>query len=321
MEEGTGNRPFEFEEHLANLESLDYEGLMLPNQKTPSHFRHAQQVISDLKAIAKPPLFGPCKLSSRALFEQRLSITTSLVQYQYQSYLLDPFLEEMVNPLITPIRKLVHYVTIGEHKGEKPNEQADEVFHVLNYITKTRGYKTIVKFLPHEVADLEPAFQFLQMQDKKSPWETRYMLFIWLSLMCMIPFDLKTVDSRASKDSPKIPLVDKMIETGKFYLDCAGKDREGAALFLARLLTRKDTCKTYLPEFVAWSKELMGHEPNVFHTLGIMGTFCWIFKLGQRELLLPFADDLEELLTIVESQERFMSNATIKKYIVKLSQR
>ena len=29
-----------------------------------------------------------------------------------------------------------------------------------------------------------------------------------------------------------------MIEAGKHYLDCAGKDREGAALLLARLLTR-----------------------------------------------------------------------------------
>lgn len=65
----------------------------------------------------------------------------------------------------------------------------------------------------------------------------------------------------------------------------------------------------------------MAKEPNVFHSLGIMGTFCWIFKLGQREVLLPIAEDLEELLVYVESQDRFMSNSSIKKYIVKLSQR
>ncbi|KAG0343822.1 hypothetical protein BG004_004976 [Podila humilis] len=324
MSEGQGKeapRALDIEAHLQNLEAVGEEGISKPTVKADIHFRHAKQVISDIKAIARPALVGPCKYDLRARYERRLMLTTSIVKYQYQSYLLDPFLEEMVSPLITPIRQLVLDVTIGEHKGQQPNEQADEIFHTLNYIIKTRGYKTVVKFLPHEVADLEPAFEFLKMQTKRSPWETRYVMFIWLSLMCMIPFDLKSIDSRASKDSSRIPLVDEMIETGKHYLDCAGKDREGATLFLARLLTRKDTCKTYLPEFVTWSKDLMAKEPNVFHSLGIMGTFCWIFKLGQREVLLPIAEDLEELLVFIESQDRFMSNSSIKKYIVKLSQR
>ncbi|KAF9304160.1 hypothetical protein BGZ74_002247 [Mortierella antarctica] len=318
MDEDGEEKPFDMEE---TLDSLNHEDVYQPTTKTPSHFRHAHQVISEIKAIARPALVGPCKNDARTRWGQRITLTASIVKYQYQSFLLDPFLEEMVTPLITPIRQLVRDVTIGDHKGEHPNEQADEVFYMLYFITKTRGYKTIVKFLPHEVADLEPAFQFLKTQTKRSPWETRYILFIWLSLMCMIPFDLKSIDSQASKHSSRIPLVDEMIETGKLYLDCAGRDREGAALFLARLLTRKDTCKTYLPEFVAWSKELMAKEPNVFHSLGIMGTFCWIFKLGQREVLLPIAEDLEELLVYVESQDRFMSNSSIKKYIVKLSQR
>jgi hypothetical protein len=58
--------------------------------------------------------------------------------------------------------------------------------------------------LPHEVADLEPALEFLKMQDKRRVWETRYVLLIWLSLMCMIPFDLKTIDSQATKDSDRV---------------------------------------------------------------------------------------------------------------------
>lgn len=53
----------------------------------------------------------------------------------------------MVTPLITPIRQLVRDVTIGDHKGEHPNEQADEVFYMLYFITKTRGYKTIGKYI------------------------------------------------------------------------------------------------------------------------------------------------------------------------------
>lgn len=126
--------------------------------------------------------------------------------YQYQSYLLDRALEALITPLITPIRKVVRDLTIGDRQGELMNEMGDEVFYMLYFITKTRGYKTVLKFFPHEVEDLEPAFAFLKSQRDKSkrPWETRYVLLLWLSLMCMIPFDLKSVDSAASKSSERV---------------------------------------------------------------------------------------------------------------------
>jgi hypothetical protein len=51
--------------------------------------------------------------------------------------------------------------------------------------------------MSHEVTDLEPVFEFLSNMNstKTELWETRYICFIWLSLICMIPFDLKKVDS------------------------------------------------------------------------------------------------------------------------------
>ncbi|KAI7830495.1 tubulin folding cofactor D C terminal-domain-containing protein [Gamsiella multidivaricata] len=261
-------------------------------------------------------------LPNLALTTKHAFFCTQLSEYQYDSYLLDPSLEEMVTILIAPIRKVVHDVTIGDFKGQPMNEHGHLVFYMLYFISKTRGYKTVVKFLPHEVADVEPTFEFLRMLNlRKTPWETRYVLLIWLSLMCMIPFDLKSIDSQASKASDRIPLVDQMIETAKTYLDRAGKDRDAASLFLARLLTRKDTCDLYLPEFVDWAKSALSSSPIIFLAIGLLGTLCWIFKIGQREVLLPIAESLEDFLVFIESRELFMSNSTMKKLIVKLSQR
>lgn len=48
--------------------------------------------------------------------------------------------------------------------------------------------------MPHEVTDLEPVFDYL-CNMKDAPWEIRYICFVWLSLICIIPFDLKRVDS------------------------------------------------------------------------------------------------------------------------------
>lgn len=57
--------------------------------------------------------------------------------------------------------------------------------------------ETVVKFMSHEVTDLEPILEYLQGLDSTDSviWETRYVCFLWLSLVCMIPFDLKRVDS------------------------------------------------------------------------------------------------------------------------------
>ncbi|KAF9436861.1 hypothetical protein BGZ76_002746 [Entomortierella beljakovae] len=311
--------PFSLDAILDETDTNDY---YIPMEMTPSHFKPAEEVIRELKVIANYPFIGPEKLDLRQRYGLEMTICKKIVGYQYQSYLLDPYLDELVSILINPIRKAVHDLTVGEHKGKELNGHGTQAFYMLYFISKTRGYKTVVKFLPHEVADIEPTFEFLKAQNlRRGAWETRYILLIWLSLMCMIPFDLKSIDSQATMSSERIPLVDQMIETSKGYMDRAGKDRDAASVFLARLLTRKDTSILYLPEFIDWSKSVLSSNPNLFQAIGILGTLCWMFKIGQREVLLPIAEGLDELLASIESKEQFMSNSATKKLHVKLSQR
>lgn len=40
-------------------------------------------------------------------------------------------------------------------------KDVSNLFEIINYICKVRGYKTVVKFFPHEVADLEPVVELL----------------------------------------------------------------------------------------------------------------------------------------------------------------
>lgn len=108
---------------------------------------------------------------------------------------------------------------------------------VLYVVTKVRGYKTVVKFFPHEVVDLELCLSILKSQDtsdhevcpvdlvvtllvfqgnqrgharncpgkhaltekvSSQTWETRYVLLLWLSILVIVPFDLSTIDSMLS---------------------------------------------------------------------------------------------------------------------------
>jgi hypothetical protein len=35
------------------------------------------------------------------------------------------------------------------------------LFEIVNWLCKVRGYKTVIKFFPHEVADMEPVVELL----------------------------------------------------------------------------------------------------------------------------------------------------------------
>ncbi|CAJ0762706.1 18083_t:CDS:10, partial [Entrophospora sp. SA101] len=196
------------------------------------------------------------------------------------------------------------------------------LFKLLYYTMKICGYKTIVKFFTHEVSDLEPTFYFMLLQDPKdyNGWETRYVLLIWLSLISMIPFDLKTVDSRTSTGSDKIPLVENMIRLSKFYLEATGKERDGAAILLSRLLTRCDMAEKYLNNYVQWERDEARNNKDVFTITGIFTSLCAIYKLGQRQSLLPTLETAWQCLFILEENQMFTNNALVRKMLVKLAQ-
>lgn len=75
MDEDGEEKSFNMDE---TLDSLNREDVYQPTTKTPSHFRHAHQVISEIKAIARPALVGPCKNDVRTRWGQRITLTASV---------------------------------------------------------------------------------------------------------------------------------------------------------------------------------------------------------------------------------------------------
>lgn len=122
-----------------------------------------------------------------------------------------------------------------------------------------RGYKTVVKFFPHEVSDMEQVVELLHFQatpdtskhDRSAPpkdfsgwnaqyWQVPYILVLWLSIIVLVPFDLTTIDSQRTQEI----LVKRIINIGLQYSVDAGKIRDGAAVLLSKLTTRPDVVKS-----------------------------------------------------------------------------
>jgi hypothetical protein len=65
-------------------------------------------------------------------------------------------------------------------------------------------------------------------------WHLRYILLLWLSLICRIPFDLALLDERAEQNMTSAALV----SIGQAWLDRAGLERFAASQLLSRVYMR-----------------------------------------------------------------------------------
>ncbi|KAI8970360.1 armadillo-type protein [Mycotypha africana] len=277
------------------------------NQK--SHFEHKEEAMRLLETLTLSNV--DVKQSAKALAQ----LTAILELYQEQSHLLDPHLEYIIQPTMTILRKRIDVYQTDKAALDK---NTTHLFRFLYLLTKTRGYKTIVKFMSHEVTDLEPVFHFLFSLNSAdtSLWEVRYVCFIWLSLICMIPFDLKRIDSGSQNN-----LITNMLDLCKKYLKTTGKERDGAALLVARLLSRQDICQEYLIPFVEGARESLSADADVFETTGYLQALCIIYRLAPRNFLLPTLEPSVIPLLTMPFFDKFTSNAVIRKLRTKLAQR
>jgi hypothetical protein len=138
------------------------------------------------------------------------------------------------------------------------NPHLHKLLQLIYAICKTRGYKVVIKHFPHEVADLEPALHCLLCQDvtRHDIWETRFVLLLWLSILVLVPFDLRTVDSHVITSGSGYAakgIINRIIQVCKSFLPDPGAVRDAAALCLARLLTRPDLDTLHLQAFCDWA--------------------------------------------------------------------
>ncbi|CCW62637.1 unnamed protein product [Phytomonas sp. EM1] len=166
--------------------------------------------------------------------------------------------------------------------ADAPKNPLHLVCRALYALVKTAGEKSCTSHFPSEVCYYEDVFYALQLwrkdQRRLREWEVRYCLLLWLSNLILVPFDLNCIDSMqlpsSDGDRPcgyqEIPaggsLSDAVLATAVSFLNDASKCREGAALVVARLLTRPDSCRHRRIFFLYAQKILRGSSPRQLPT-------------------------------------------------------
>lgn len=201
-------------------------------------------------------------------------------------------------------------------------------FKLLYVIVKVGHHKTLVKYFPHEVADVEPVLALLAEQNPSdfNTWETRYILLLWLSVIVLIPFHMERLDSGMELDGITYkPIALRILEVIKQYLSVGDKARDAAALLASHFLTRPDMKKEYLPEFLDWAikmlKQINSETTAAAENLqiGILATLALLFKLGKREDMKQYGENV--LKNVLECNFKNSKNAIVQKLMLKLIQR
>ncbi len=125
------------------------------------------------------------------------------------------------------------------------------VCRLLHVLTCVRGHKVVVRFFPHEAADLERALGVLDgvraaaasgaggvgggaaatgdADAALAAWEAQSVLLLWLSMLILTPFDLATVDSAVGEgcggSGGVTPLAARIVNLGQGYLEHPGARR------------------------------------------------------------------------------------------------
>lgn len=290
-----------------------------------------------------------CSNTWEIIFEKKFDwLQLVLGRYQEQPTLLGSSIQELITPMTDKMLDIVSTIDT-QSKGEfqkLETPQLHAICKVIQLICRVRGFKHVNKVLPHEVSHLEICLFLLRSQDKADyeTWETRYVLLLWLNILCLIPFDICSLDSSLSTktttavqghiafetEQNKSKLVSHIIDTCTSYLSDPGSPREVASTCLSSLLTRPDMEKNILSNFMNWCQGVIhswtqkGDDAeneltrDSFQIIGVMHCIAKIFKTGERGRILHHASETLSPCLLIASQ---MNQTVTRKLTTKLFQR
>jgi len=269
----------------------------------------------------------------------REEIIDRIDKYGEQAELLDPHLVEIVKLLLAPIVNILRNYEYKTEDLKNPDYVVNACFEILNKIICIRGYKTVVKLLPHEVHDLEPVLAALKAYTEisidRSLWHAKYGLLLWLSIVMLIPFNLSTVDSQEDVGGG---IVNRILDLCKLYIEKSGRTSQGSGFLLSRMFSRPDLQVSHMKNFFDYcverikaqrvsdelyndmlehakgKKHVKVHRFNQGYSLqGVLSALAQIYKQAPREKLMELSPIIHPMLMeIVEDAESLTSKYCVK---------
>lgn len=200
-----------------------------------------------------------------SLIEANSDAESAILKYLGDPYLLDAHLEKITRLLANS------YLQTSQ----------DQPLSTIYVLCNVRGYKQVMKFLPTDALLLEKLISRLPCSD----WQSEYVLLLWIGSLLLAPFKLSVLGDN---------LFQRIFDLGTSYLRKSGKQRDAAAVVLAKLLTRSDADKNGAI-FLEWAQ----NTPEEKHLwIGILEVLSALSKVAPKPDYVNFALQRYECSTL-----------------------
>ncbi|CAD6197740.1 unnamed protein product [Caenorhabditis auriculariae] len=211
-------------------EDVSCEGVIgcLPNVLDPVHRQELEDLVENLPKVVA------AKENDPSTFEKSIDRFSNLLYlYHEQSNLLDSLIPSM-------LKNLLEYVTLPSSDSKKELDSlSNESLAYIAHLSIVRGYKVIVRLLPHQVHYLDRLLLALEgfSGPVGSDHPQRNILLLWLWIVVRNPFDLRRFD--ATGDAGRT--LNRILNVSFPYLDWEWNSSQySASLVIAQCLSRSD---------------------------------------------------------------------------------
>ena len=83
---------------------------------------------------------------------------------------------------------------------------------------------------------------------------------LWLSLIILIPFDLKKIDSQDHSEE----ISQRILDLSRLYMNQVGRVYEASASLWMRVLSRHDVASLHLEKELNWAWNMLLKSENTF---------------------------------------------------------
>ena len=282
--------------------------------------------------------------------------------FQESPQLLDPYLSALLDPLVFVFVDYVINYASSYHSTRSdwlpdiiPLPRA--ICQILYVFCKVRGYKVIGRFFGNEPRYMEPMLQALESwahpistaESSFSPthssmlWQERYIILLWLSHLVLAPFGLASMSSEDAGRPlgtscldidfpPGTPsIIKRLFHVSSFYLGFASKEREAAAILLARLSVKPDISRRNLhPQIMDsvcrsfYDRYSTGTYPtSIYQLLGELSFLAKLINLAEVRVLDHCISSIKTMMQHLRFEKSSLSNeietsTSARKLMIKL---
>nr|PVC53624.1 beta-tubulin cofactor D [Theileria orientalis] len=188
------------------------------------------------------------------------TLSEIITKYMNVEVLLYQYIESLIGDIFYIIKRFLLYPSslkaeiLARHGSTKSTSLLvlEKLCYYLYFISKCVGIRRLINYAPNDVELFVKVTETIEIIQKSNVegaevvftkyedhlWCLEYIILAWQSLLIYTPFELNTIWHHSS--NAKITFKTRILTESMYYLNKSTKARDGAAMVISNLFSRRD---------------------------------------------------------------------------------